>query len=127
MLSYKRSTRVAELLQHEISKIIQEMQSQGIGFITVTGVKLTDDLQSARVFYSVIGSEEEIEKSRKMLEDSVHEIRHQIAVRLNLRRTPTLEFKFDITPTHATKIFEILEKIKDEEEKDKESGEEEKK
>ena len=112
MLSYKRSVRVAELLQQEISKIIQELKEPELGFVTVTGVKLTEDLQTARVFYSVIGSPEEIERSRHIINGSRQEIRRELASRVNLRRTPTLDFEYDETPTRATRVFEILEKIK---------------
>ena len=112
MLSYKRSVRVAELIQHEIARIVQELKNPGIGFVTVTGVKLTDDLLDARVFYSVIGSPEDVKKTKQIMENSAQEIRRQLALRLNLRRTPTLTFSFDDTPEKAAHIFELLEKIK---------------
>jgi ribosome-binding factor A len=115
--NYKRSVRVAELIQQEISRIIPELKNPKFGFITITAVKLTDDLQECRVFYSVLGGPEEIEANRKLLEESKPEIRHQLAQRVNLRRTPTLEFKFDDTPERANKVFEILEKLKAEEKK----------
>jgi len=115
MHSYRRSTRVGELIQQEISKIVREIKEPGIGLVTITGVKLTDDLQDARIFYSVLGSPEELEKAKTILNDSVKSIRHELAVRLNLRRTPVLVFAFDDTPERANRIFEILEKIEKEE------------
>ena len=115
MLSYKRSERVAELIQREIAKIIQDLKEPGIGFVTVTGVKLTDDLLDARIFYSVLGSPEEIEQSKKIIEKVSQHIRHELAYKLNLRRTPTLKFSFDDTPQKAAHVFEILEQIKQEE------------
>lgn len=117
MLSYKRSTRVAELIQQEISRIVQELRDPCLGFITITGVKLTDDLQDARVFYSVIGTEKEIKDSGLILENSVPLMRRQLAARLNLRRTPALTFEFDKTPSRANRVFALLEQIKSEEEK----------
>ncbi|MBN1622593.1 MAG: 30S ribosome-binding factor RbfA [Endomicrobiales bacterium] len=113
--SYKRSVRVAELIQQEVSKIVQELRAPGLGFITITGVKITDDLKSARIFYSVIGTEKEITDSNTILKDLTPEVRHRLAMRLNLKYTPTLVFEFDDTPTKASRIFEILEKIKKEE------------
>jgi len=116
MQGYKRSARVAELLQQEISKIMLELQERGgMGFVTITGVKLSDDLQNARVFYSVIGTDDEIANSHKILKESLSEIRHMVAVRLNLRRTPVINFEYDETPQKAGRVFEILEKIKTEE------------
>ena len=114
MLSYKRSQRVGELVQQEISRIVQEMNALDGGLITITGIKMTDDLQEARVFYSVLGSPEEIAKGTASLKQSIQEIRHQLAVRLNLRRTPSLYFVFDETVERAVRIVSILEKIKDE-------------
>lgn len=117
MQQYKRSARVGELIQQEISKIVQEdLKQPGVGFITITGVKLTDDLQQARVFYSVIGGEEEVARTKTILLDSVQMIRHELAARLNLRRTPTLTFDYDETPERAARVFSILERIKSEEE-----------
>jgi ribosome-binding factor A len=119
MLKYKRSTRVAELIQQEISRIVQEFKEPGLGFVTITGVKLTEDLQSARIYYSIIGSEEDIKRSSDILKHSIPVIRHELAQRLNMRRTPTLAFEFDTTPERANRIFSILEKIKQEEETEK--------
>ncbi|MGA2090027.1 MAG: 30S ribosome-binding factor RbfA [Endomicrobiales bacterium] len=115
MRSYKRSVRIAELIQQELAKIVRDIKNQEIGFTTITGVTLTDDLQTARAFYSVIGSDEEVSKTAEVLKDRVREIRHELAIRLNLRRTPTIEFVFDETPAKADRIFELLEKIKTEE------------
>ncbi len=111
MLSYKRSVRVGELIQQEVSRIVQELKEPGLGFVTITGLKLTDDLQSARIFYSVIGSDEEVERTGAILKASIPLIRHQISQRVKLRRTPTIEFEFDTTPAHANRIFTLLEQI----------------
>ena len=111
MRSYKRSTRVGELIQRELCRIVQEIKDPGLGFVTITGVKLTDDLQEARIYYSVIGSQEDIKKTTDILQKRVKSIRHALAVKLNLRRTPLLIFEYDLTPERASRIFEILEKI----------------
>jgi ribosome-binding factor A len=115
--NYKRSVRVAELIQQEISKIIPALKNPKFGFITITAVKLTDDLQECRVYYSVLGGPDEVEANRILLDEALPKIRYQLAQRINLRRTPTLEFKFDDTPERANKVFAILEKIKAEEKK----------
>ena len=111
MHSYKRSTRVAELIQRTIADIIRDIKEPGLGFVTVTGVKLTDDLLDARIFYSVIGSEEEVKNSGEILGKSLKTIRHELAVRLNLRKTPELNLKYDDTSEKANRVFELLEKI----------------
>ena len=115
MHTYKRSTRVAELLQQEISRIIMEMPAlTAFGLVTVTGVKLTDDLQDARVFYSVIGDQSHKDAAQRAIRDAIPQIRHQVALRVNLRRTPRLVFEYDTTPERAGRVFEILEHLKEE-------------
>lgn len=115
MQQYKRATRVGELIQQEISKIVLDLKQPGVGFVTITGVKLTDDLQQARVFYSILGGEEEVARTKTVLHDAIPMIRHELAVRLNLRRTPSIFFVYDETPERASRIFSILEKIKSDE------------
>jgi ribosome-binding factor A len=78
------------------------------------GVKLTDDLLSCRVFYSVFGSEDDKDKAGRILKDNTKEIRHQLALRLNLRRTPSIEFVYDNTNETASKVYDILKKIENE-------------
>jgi ribosome-binding factor A len=114
VLNYKRSTRVAELIQQEVSKIVQELKDPEKGFITITGVKLTEDLKSARIFFSVIGNEQDIKKNSQILNEQTANIRHLLAVGLNLKYTPVIAFEYDETPAKASRIFEILEKIKEE-------------
>ena len=115
MESYKRATRVGELIQQEISKIVLDLKEPRLGFITITGIKLTDDLKTARVLYSIIGNEEEVKANCELMEGLLPEIRHQLAIRLNLRRTPELVLKYDDTSEKANRIFELLEKIDKEE------------
>lgn len=114
MLSYKRSVRVAEQIQQVISRIVQEIKTPGFGFVTITGVKLTDDLQDARVYYSVIGSADDVQRSGEIMQESLPNIRHELAQRLNLRRTPSLTLSFDRTPERAHRIFSLLEQLQHE-------------
>ena len=123
MLSYKRSQRVGELIQQELAHIVQEIKDPGIGFVTITGVKLADDLLDARVFYSVIGSPADIERTSAILKGHLPEIRHQLAQRVKLRRTPSLFLVFDETPRKADRIFELLGRIDEENKEPKEHSE----
>lgn len=113
-LSYKRSTRVGALIQQEISSILMDIRDLSTGLVTVMGVKLTEDLLECKIFYSVFGSEEDKITAEQILKDNTKEVRHQLAVRLNLRRTPAIEFVYDDTNEKASKIFDILKKIEDE-------------
>lgn len=114
MKAYKRATRVAELIQENMAKIFRDIKELNQGLVTVTSVRLTDDLQTCRVFYSVIGSKEDKDNAKKVLEEKAKQIRFTLAQNMDLRRMPTIDFKYDDSGERAEKIFEILDKIKHE-------------
>jgi ribosome-binding factor A len=113
-LSYKRSIRVGELIQQTVSEIVREIRDLDAGLVTVMGVKLSDDLLSCRIYYSVFGSDEDKKKVGIVLKRNTKEIRHQLATRLNLRRTPEIVFIYDDTNENADKVFSLLKKIEEE-------------
>lgn len=114
MLSYKRSTRVGELIQHEISKILLEMRDPNIGFITVTGVDLTNDLKLAKVFYSVFGDESVKKTTVEIIGKAGNFIRYTLGQRISLRYLPALEFYCDSTLEKANRVFDLLGQIENE-------------
>jgi ribosome-binding factor A len=113
-LSYKRSVRVGELIQQTVSKIVRELRDLDSGLVTVMGVKLTDDLLNCRIYYSVFGSQEDKNKAQNVLKKNTKEIRHKLAMYLNLRRTPEIVFVYDGTNENAAKVFDLLKKIEKE-------------
>lgn len=117
-LSYKRSVRVGELIQQTVSSIVREMKDLDEGVVTVMDVNLTAYLLSCKIYYSVLGSEENKKKADIVLKKNTKEVRHQLALRLNLRRTPAISFIYDNTNEKATKVFDMLEKIEEEKNND---------
>ncbi len=113
MKAYKRATRVAELIQQNIAEILRDIKEL-TGLVTVTSVRLTDDLQTCRIFYSVIGSDNDKKNAEKVLTENIKRIRYELAQNMELRRTPTIDFKYDDSGEKAEKIFEILDKIEHE-------------
>jgi ribosome-binding factor A len=113
-VSYKRSTRVGALIQHEVSDLLRDIRDLNAGLVTVMGVKLTEDLLFCKIFYSVFGSEEDKKKVSGILKDNTKALRHQLAVNLNLRRTPEITFVYDDTNETASRVFDLLQKIEDE-------------
>lgn len=113
-LLYKRSVRVGELIQQIVSGVIRKIKDLDSGLVTVMNVKLTDDLLSCKIYYSVFGSAEDKQKADEVLKRNIGEVRYQLALRLNLRRTPVISFVYDDTSESATKIFDILKKIEEE-------------
>lgn len=107
-----RVGRVGEQIKKELSQIIQtELKDPRVGFITVTGVEATSDLSQARVFLSVLGSEEQKEETLKALARATGFIRSELGKRIRLRHTPELLFKFDSSIEYGSRIETLLEEI----------------
>lgn len=104
-----RPDRVGEQIRQELSVIIsQQVHDPGIGFITLTQVKVTADLQLARVLYTVIGDDKQRKATQKALERALPFLRRQIASRIRLRRVPELQFFYDESVAHQDRIERIL-------------------
>ncbi|HOC23662.1 MAG TPA: 30S ribosome-binding factor RbfA [bacterium] len=116
MNKYKRADRVAALLQEEVSNyLLFEMKNADLGFITITRVRVSDDLRHARIFYSVLGEQERIGLTAKKLEQLTGPIRGEMGHRLGLRYVPEIEFSYDDSAAYAAHIQEVIEKIHREE------------
>lgn len=109
----KRATRVADLLQKEISTIIlNELRDPRIGFVTVTGVSVSDDLKHAKVYISVMGTAQEIEKTFRGLDSARGYIQNCIGRRIKLRYTPEISFRPDTSVSYGSHIDELLRNLK---------------
>lgn len=119
MLRYKRSVRVGDLMREEIADILlHKIKDPRIGFVTVTGVDLSDDLRNAKVFISIY-KKEEMETTLKAIETAKGFIRREIGKRMTLRYVPELIFKIDKSIEYGEKIDRLLDEIN--RNKDKES------
>jgi ribosome-binding factor A len=108
-MAFKRAERVAGLLKEEISKIIQfELKDPRLGFVTVTDVRLTDDLRDARVFCGVLGDAAARTQSFEALEHAAAFIRHEVGTRCRLRYAPVITFHLDETAERAARIEGLL-------------------
>lgn len=117
---HSRPERVADQIRQEITVLLsRHVQDPGIGFVTVTRVTVTADLQHARIFYTVIGpggpDDDTVKKeTAKALVRVNPFLRRQIAQRINLRRAPELEFFYDDTIADAHRIEELLLGVQEE-------------
>jgi len=108
-----RFEKVAETLKKEISNIIHdELKDPRLGFVTITRVELTKDLRYAKVFFSVLGKEDEHERTKAALDSALGFIRRLIAQRVKLQFVPEIVFKEDRSGEYSTRIEEILQEIK---------------
>ena len=107
-----RIEKIQELMKQEISKIIlQELKDPRIGFVTVTQVEVSRDLSLAKVYISIMGSEEQIEGSWKGLQSSLGFIRRKVGHRIRLRITPELRFVLDKSLDYSDHIQKLLLQI----------------
>ncbi|MFZ2937753.1 MAG: 30S ribosome-binding factor RbfA [Candidatus Omnitrophota bacterium] len=108
-----RFEKVAEAIKKEVSNIIlHELKDPRRGFVTITQVELTPDMRSAKIFYSVLGKEEDYARTKNALASATGFIRSLIAQRLELRFAPEIIFKEDRSQEYSVRIQEILEEIK---------------
>ncbi|QOY34518.1 30S ribosome-binding factor RbfA [Anaerobacillus isosaccharinicus] len=104
-----RANRVGEQIKKEMTDILQrELKDPRIGFVTVTGVEVTGDLQQATIYITVLGNEEQKEATLQGLSKATGFIRSEIGKRIRLRKTPELIFKFDESTEYGNKIATLL-------------------
>ncbi len=112
-----RPVRVGEQIRDELSLLLSRgaVHDPGIGFITLTRVQVSPDLQVARVFYTSLGDPKARRETEKALGRATPFLRRQIGSTLRLRRVPELEFRFDESIAHQDRIEQILRDLKEEE------------
>ncbi len=108
-MSNVRAHRVGEQMKKELSDIIiRELKDPRISFVTVTGVDVTGDLQQAKIFITVLGSEKQKEETLAGLSKAKGFIRSEIGKRIRLRKTPELFFEFDESIDYGNRIETLL-------------------
>ena len=112
-----RPDRVGDQIRQEISELLSRgaVHDPGIGFITLTRVQVSADLQVARVYYTSMGDPTARRETEKALDRATPVFRRQVGSRLNLRRVPELEFRFDESIGHQDRIEQILRDLHEEE------------
>lgn len=107
-----RPSRVAEEIKKEVSVIIQrEVKDPRVGFVTVTGVEVTNDLRYAKVYVSVLGDDEEKERSLAVLNKAKGLVRSEVGKRIRLRVAPEITFKIDKSLDRSARINELISQV----------------
>ena len=116
-----RPDRVADQIRQELSELLTRgaVHDPGIGFITLTRVKVSADLQIARVYYTTLGDEAARRETAKALQRATGFFRRHVGDRLQLRRVPEIEFHFDESVGHQDRVEQILRELHEEEEQRK--------
>ena len=108
----KRLDRVNQLIREEISRLLQrELKDPRLGFVTVTDVETSKDLRVAKIFVSVLGDEAQWKASMAALESAKGFVRNWLRQNLDLRVTPTLDFRADHSLEHAARIQSLLKQV----------------
>lgn len=108
-----RSRKVADRIREiTVGALRNEVKDPRLGFVTITDVRVTGDLQHATVFYTVLGNQEEIAESGVALESAKGLIRRELGRGLSLRLTPSIEFVLDGLPENAASIEHLLDEAR---------------
>ncbi|PZF65221.1 30S ribosome-binding factor RbfA [Curtobacterium sp. MCBD17_013] len=106
----KMADRIQEIVARRLDKGIRDPR---LGFVTITDVQVTGDLQHASVFYTVYGSDEERQDTAAALKSATGMLRSEVGKNITARLTPTLEFIADAVPENAAHIDALLAEARD--------------
>lgn len=110
--TYKRSERVADQLRIEVADILaKKSKDPRLHTVTVTNVEVTKDLRIARVYVSILGSQEEEARVLKALTSASGFVRSELGRRLELRYTPEVKFWADSSGPRGDRILNILDTL----------------
>ena len=109
---HKRSDKVAEAIHELVSALlVKGLKDPRVGFVTITAVKVTDDLHLATIYYTVIGTDEEKKATRHGLTSAVGFIRKEIGKALRMKYVPDVVFKYDESIEYGSRIDKLLKEI----------------
>jgi len=106
----RRPERLAEVLREEITEIVgYELDDPRLLTVTVTDVRVSDNLRDAKVYVTVQGDENEIKEALKALQHAATFVRQQVALSLDLRHAPHLNFVRDTVEENAARVEEVIQ------------------
>ncbi|WP_081838862.1 30S ribosome-binding factor RbfA [Thermogemmatispora carboxidivorans] len=110
-----RQEKLGELIAEELSDLLRtRMKDPRIGFVSITRVEVSGDLAHAKVYVSVLGSDEERHNTMAALKRATGFLRHELAGRLVLRHVPELVFKLDLSLEKGAQVMELIKQIEQE-------------
>ena len=106
-----RMRKVNELIREVVAEEVSALKDPRIGFVTITGVDTAPDLRHAIVYYSVLGSDDELESTAAALDAAAPHIQRAVGSQTRLKYTPRLQFSVDPSIDHGLKIDRLLRDI----------------
>ena len=110
MQGVDRTRRVAELIRRALADIIRDqLPDHGLGLLSITATEVTRDLSRATVFISLLGEEEDQERVTKILNEESSALRHELSRTLNLRHTPEIKFRYDLSVERGVRLSRLID------------------
>ena len=106
-----RNERVRKELMRDISEILRREVRGLLGVVSIVDVEVSHDNSYAKVIYSVLGSDEQIEKTKEIIEKSTPKIRFEVGKQIRLRLTPELKFVYTDSLEKGSRVSELIDKI----------------
>ena len=112
MQGVDRTRRVAELIRRALADIIRDqLPDHGLGLLSITATEVTRDLSRATVFISLLGEEEDQERATKILNEESSALRHELSRTLNLRHTPEIKFRYDLSIERGARLSRLIDDL----------------
>jgi len=113
MLPGKRSIRVGDKILKEVASLLLErVKDPRVRGVTVTGIRLSDDLKLGRIYFSVLGPKDQIKRAQAGLDSAKGFIKRQIGSRMGLRHVPEIIFDYDPTMERGSHMDRLLDEIR---------------
>lgn len=113
IMDYKRGKRVGDRIKEEVSDLLlRKVKDPRIGFVTITGVEVSQNLRLAKIYYSVLGPEEDRRLAAEGLASALGFIKRELGARLRLKYMPDVVFAYDPSIEHGDRIEQILRGIR---------------
>lgn len=113
MVDHARARKLAERIKVLVAEALERaVKDPDLGFVTITDVKVTPDLQHSTIYYTVWGSAEDKARSAEIIERNRGKIRGEVGRQLSIRLTPTVEFVMDEVPELAAHMNDLLSEAK---------------
>lgn len=113
MVDHARARKLAERIKVLVAEALEKaVKDPDLGFVTITDVKVTPDLQHAKIFYTVYGSEEDKATSKAIMDKNVSLLRREVGRGLSIRLTPTIELEMDEIQETAAHLNDLLAEAK---------------
>lgn len=110
----RRIARINELILQTVSMEALNLKDPGLGFITFTAAEISPDVSVVKLFYSVLGTDEEKAATKEALERAKPHLRHEMGKLENLRRVPNILFIYDESVERADRVTRLLNTIQNE-------------